>query len=370
MHKLLALLATLLLAACATQPPPSLVTVPLGTTAQATALFSYPNCLNQCPTPAPTLEDTIKHWLTLSMLRDGYGKGTLGVVTKDGQVYAQLTGVPADYGNVITGLLQSGAVGYTDAQGIVNAGKWQSDWHFFLPLGFAMQHNPTVQLLHFPPDTVMTQTQDYLQAATTKRWASLLVTNGVPQGSTDPYQTIVDIAPIAAPASAGASLEGVYDDFSNYTVSLLAQWTAGPAGSAKPTVAFGAPARAWLAEYFKLSPINVLTVSSFQPVAGRTVPVIGANHPSYIWYASDPKQYGGNQQKADAAGIVVMGQDLTASCWQVTMAATPSGDPNGALASCQGKWPANSAPVCEQFYETIRNLSPADAKAKCVPSQG
>ncbi|WP_255991115.1 hypothetical protein [Chitinolyticbacter albus] len=366
MQRLLAPLAALVLAACATQPPPSLVTVPLGTPAQAAALFSYPNCLNQCPSPAPTLEDTIKHWLTMSMLRDGYGKGTLGVLTQDGQVYAQLTGVPADYGHVINGLLASGAAGYTDAQRIVNAGKWQSDWHFFLPLGFAMQRNPSVQLLHFPPDTVMTQTQDYLQAATTRRWASLLVTNGVPQGTTDPYQTIVDIAPIAAPASAGASLEGVYDDFSDYTVSLLAQWTAGADNGTKPTVAFGTPARTWLAEYFKLPPIDVLTVTRFQPVAGRTVPVIGANHPSYIWYASDPKQYGGNMQKADAAGIMVMGQDLTASCWQVTMAGAPADDPNSALTQCQNKWPANSAPVCVLFYETIRNLSPEGAKAKCT----
>ncbi|GLS04370.1 hypothetical protein GCM10007860_15170 [Chitiniphilus shinanonensis] len=364
----LSILALLLLGACTTPRPPVTATVPLGDTQRVTELFSYPNCLDQCPTPAPTLTDTVQHWLALSVKRDGYADGEVEVAQEEGQVVARLRGVPADYGQTIRHFLASGQLGYADAQKVQQAGQWQPSWHFFLPLGFAMRNNPSVQLLHFPPDTVMTQTQDYLQAATTRRWASLLVNNGVTPSATDPYQTIVDIAPIAAPANAGGSLEGVYDDFSDYTVSLLGQWTAGADGVARPLVAFGGPARQWLAQYYKLPPIKVLGLTRFQPVPGRTVQAIGANHPSYIWYAADPKQYGGNQQEADAAGIRVMGQDLTAACWQVAMAAQPQGDPAGALGTCQQRWPVGGTQVCQQFYISIRNLSPEQARAKCLES--
>ncbi|TJZ74837.1 hypothetical protein [Chitiniphilus eburneus] len=361
----LSILALLLLGACATPYRPS-ATVPLGDTARVTALFSYPNCLNQCPTPAPTLTDTVRHWLALSVARDGYPNAEVSVVEEQGQIVARLSGVPANYGQTITDFLAAGQIGYTDAQRLQQAGQWHADWHFFLPLGFAMRNNPSVQLLHFPPDTVMTQTQDYLLAATTRRWASLLVSNGVSSSATDPYQTIVDIAPIAAPASAGGSLEGVYDDFSDYTVSLLGQWTAGADGVARPLVAFGGPARQWLAQQYQLPAIKVLGLTRFSPVAGRTVQAIGANHPSYIWYAADPKQYGGDQKQADAAGIRVMGQDLTAACWQVAMAAQPLGDPDAALNNCQLRWPATGPQVCQQFYITIRNLDPDQARNKCL----
>ncbi|UXY16673.1 hypothetical protein N8I74_06540 [Chitiniphilus purpureus] len=366
LKRLFATALALLLGACAAPPQqPQGIAVPLGDTAKVTALFSYPNCLDQCPTPKPTLEATVAHWLNLSVIRDGYSTAQVAVSTQGGQVIANITNVPPDYGNTITRFLATGAVGLQDATELQQAGQWRSDWYFFLPLGFAMRNNPSVQLLHFPPDTVMTQTQDYLKAATTRRWASLLVTNGVPQGTTDPYQTIVDIAPIAAPASAGQQLEGVYDDFSDYTVSLLQQWTAGADGSVRPLVAFGSPARQWLAQQYQLQPIAVLGLTRFQPVPGRTVQAIGANHPSYIWYAADPKNYGGDQQKADAVGIRVMGQDLNAACWQVTMAAQPLGDPSQALAGCQQRWPSGGTAVCTQFYTTIRNLTPEQAAQKC-----
>ncbi|WP_035061569.1 hypothetical protein [Andreprevotia chitinilytica] len=358
------------LVGCATQPPATTgsITVPLGSTQRVTTLFSYPNCLDKCPTPPPTLEATVEHYFNLSVQRDGYLNAQVKVMSEGGQVYAAISNVPADYSNVIQRFLKTGDLGYADAQKLKAAGKWQSDWYFFLPLGFAMRNNPTVQLLHFPPDTVMTQTQDYLQAATTKRWASLLTVNGVPPAVTFSYQTIVDIAPIAAPANAGSALEGVYDYFSDYTVELLQQWTAYPDSSRppKPMVAFGGPARAWLAQEFKLPPVNVLTLTSIQPVAGRTVPVLGANHPSYIWYAADPKQYGGNVQKADEVGLKVMNQDLTASCWQANMGGDPAGSPSAALDRCKQKWPANSVPACELFYTSIRNLTQAQAVAKCT----
>lgn len=85
----------------------------------------------------------------------------------------------------------------------------------------ALENRRSVELLHFPPDYSLTHYQDYLKSNTTDRWAELLTFNGVDATQTPAYQTIVDIAPIAAPASAGKDLEGVYSYFNDYQVRMV-----------------------------------------------------------------------------------------------------------------------------------------------------
>ncbi len=42
--------------------------------------------------------------------------------------------------------------------------------------------------------------------------------------------------------------------------------------------------------------VNVLSLVTISPVDGVEVPVLGANHPSYIWYAADPASYTGRRR--------------------------------------------------------------------------
>ena len=344
--------------------------VDLGSVDRVTALFSYPNCQTQCPTPAPTLPDTVAHYLQQSVVRDGYPSATVSVTQEGTEVYANLTGVDSTYGQAIQSFLAAGDLGYAGANNIKQAGLWQSDWYFFLPLGLAMQNHPTVELLHFPPDSVMFKTQDYLNNPTTNRWASLLVANGVQASQTDAYQTIVDIAPIAAPSNAGSSFTGIYSYFTPYIQSLLGSWTSNPPATqaGKPMVAFGAPAREWVVNQYKLSSLDVLQLGSIPVTPGQPeIPILGSNHPSYIWYASDPKNYGGDMNKANAAGFTVMEQDLTAACWQAQMGQAPASDPNQTLSQCQTTWMKTQVlQACEMFFESIRNMTQAEAFAECV----
>lgn len=67
----------------------------------------------------------------------------------------------------------------------------------------------------------------------------------------------------------------------------------------------------------------MLGLVSISPQPGAQVPVLGANHPSAIWYAADKDSHGGDQDAADAAGLKMMGQDLTAACWQAGMGRYP-----------------------------------------------
>ncbi|WP_455824667.1 hypothetical protein [Pseudomonas graminis] len=341
------------------------IEVPLGSTPRVTRLFAYPNNCNVICFRPWTLEQTVEHYLNQSVQRDGYSRGKVSVKTLDGQVIATFTGVPDTYGKPLTALLNTADLAYQGASKLNDDGKWAYNWYLFLPLGMALENRKSIELLHFPPDYSLTQAQDYLESATSDRWAALLTDNGVPATETPAYQTIIDIAPIAAPSTAGKDLENVYSYFTDYQTRMVQELSLN-ANGALPMVALGAPARSWIKQQYGQA-VTVLGLVQISPAAGKTVSVLGANHPSYIWYAADPDTYEGNQQKADEAGLKVMGQDLSAACWQAGMGQKPASDPNVLLKACMNTWQVTrKEQTCELFYTSVRNLSPQEANAHCA----
>ncbi|MCY0111484.1 hypothetical protein NQF78_24545 [Pseudomonas monsensis] len=344
------------------------VDLKLGSTERVTRLFAFPNNCNVICFRNWTLEQTVAHYLSQSVQRDGYTNAKVLVKNDNGQIYAEISGVPKGYDKPLSALLDAGDLAYTGASKLNADGKWAYSWYLFLPLGMALENRKSVELLHFPPDYSLTQAQDYLRSNTTDRWATLLTVNGIPAEQTPAYQTIIDIAPIAAPSNAGSDLEGVYDYFKDYQTTLVKQFSQTSNGTTLPMVAFGAPVRNWIKQQYGPT-VNVLGLATISPSAGVKVPVLGSNHPSYIWYAADPKSYTGDdaQAKADAAGLKVMGQDLSAACWQAGMGSKPGTDPSTLLNSCTQTWQVTQkVKTCELFYTSIRNLSQQDAAAKCA----
>lgn len=343
------------------------VDLKLGSTERVTRLFAYPNNCSVICFRNWTLEQTVAHYLSQSVQRDGYTNAKVLVKNDNDQLYAEISGVPQGYDKPLTALLDAGDLAYNGASKLNADGKWAYSWYLFLPLGMALENRKSVELLHFPPDYSLTQAQDYLRSNTTDRWAALLTDNGIPADQTPAYQTIIDIAPIAAPASAGKDLEGVYDYFKDYQTTMVKQVSQNASGAVLPMVAFGAPVRNWLKQQYGAT-VNVLGLASISPSAGVNVPVLGSNHPSYIWYAADPSNYTGDdaQAKADAAGLRVMGQDLSAACWQAGMGSKPGTDPKTLLNSCTQTWQVTQkAKTCELFYTTIRNETVAQADKTC-----
>ncbi|AMQ81732.1 MULTISPECIES: hypothetical protein [Pseudomonas] len=343
------------------------VDLKLGSTERVTRLFAYPNNCSVICFRNWTLEQTVAHYLSQSVQRDGYTNAKVLVKNDNDQLYAEISGVPQGYDKPLTALLDAGDLAYNGASKLNADGKWSYSWYLFLPLGMALENRKSVELLHFPPDYSLTQAQDYLRSNTTDRWAALLADNGIPADQTPAYQTIIDIAPIAAPASAGKDLEGVYDYFKDYQTTMVRQVSQNASGVVLPMVAFGAPVRNWIKQQYGAT-VNVLGLATISPSAGVNVPVLGSNHPSYIWYAADPSNYTGDdaQAKADAAGLKVMGQDLSAACWQAGMGSKPGTDPKTLLNSCTQTWQVTQkAKTCELFYTTIRNETVAQADKTC-----
>ena len=344
------------------------VDLKLGSTERVTRLFAYPNNCSVICFRNWTLEQTVAHYLTQSVQRDGYANAKVLVKTDNDQIYAEISGVPQGYDKPLSALLDAGDLAYTGASKLNADGKWAYSWYLFLPLGMALENRKSVELLHFPPDYSLTQAQDYLRSNTTDRWAKLLTVNGIPADQTPAYQTIIDIAPIAAPSNAGSDLEGVYDYFKDYQTTLVKQFSQTASGKTLPMVAFGAPVRNWIKQQYGPT-VNVLGLATISPSTGVNVPVLGSNHPSYIWYAADPKSYTGDdaQAKADAAGLRVMGQDLSAACWQADMGSQPGSDAQSTLSTCTQTWQVTQkVKTCELFYTSIRNLTPEQAATQCA----
>ncbi|WP_416426918.1 hypothetical protein RAM80_12855 [Pseudomonas sp. App30] len=342
------------------------IQIDLGSTQRVTQLFAYPNNCNVICYKNWTLEQTVEHYLDQSLKRDGYSQATVRVTTDNQQVFATLKGVPDNYDQPLVQLLNAGDLAYKGASQLNADNKWAYNWYLFLPLGMALENRRSVELLHFPPDYSLTQAQDYLRSNTTDRWAQLLTDNGVAAEQTPGYQTIIDIAPIAAPATAGKDLEGVYGYFQDYQTTMVKQVSQNLAGQTLPMVAFGAPVRAWIKAQYGQS-LNVLGLASISPNPGQNVPVLGANHPSYIWNAADPANYDNNVQEADAVGLKVMGQDLSAACWQAGMGGNPKADAQATLSACMQKWQVtDKEQTCELFYTSVRHDTAEQAKAKCA----
>jgi hypothetical protein len=373
------------------------VTVDLGPRDEVAALYSFPNnCAEVCVLPTPeTLSDTIKKYVRDSLRRDGDAAANIDVSESAGRVIVKLDGPGADdYAKILPKYLEAGRLGLKGARELLKPDRdndnrilWRFNWRFFLPHGVAMTQHHTVQLLHFPPDTVLLVEQDYLAAATTDRWAELLMAAEkkeilpIDKTYTDRFQNIIDIAPIAAPHKDGAKLEGVYPHFNDYIKALLELWLQLPEqGESRPLVAFGSPVRNWLKSNYnvdlKVPKFGVVTLGS-----GLKVNALGANHPSFIWAAV---QYEKDnpftpQDEPLEVAMKIMQQDLVAACWQVKMISSANvTDPKVILSDCEQNWSYNVTDkdialknadafvtLCELSYKQVFHKSEHDRHCLC-----
>ncbi len=328
--------------------------VTLGTYERTASLFSYPNNSHVVEYIDQTIEETVEHYVNASLRRDGYSRARARLTNASG-VYAiefrengdELSGFVKTYEE----FLQLGDVAVSAARDFHRKGKWRYNWRFMLPLGLPMQNPRSLEVMDFPPETLLLKTQDYLESNTTNRWTELLTLNGVDEQDVDLYGAILDIVPVCAPASDGKRLEesGIYDgQFDDYARPMLSLWTRIPNSNAsRPIMALGAPMRVWFRENFGVT-LAVLDVSSITLPDGRRVPIMGSNHPSYFFYAANRYTTGPDRDERNLAlGLAVMKQDIVAACWQAEMGKNPTADPATTKTACVSKWSGRDEELLE-----------------------
>ncbi|GAB3093431.1 hypothetical protein G8770_06495 [Aestuariicella hydrocarbonica] len=362
------------------ETPPARISFSLGNMATLSTLYSYPNSSN-----GESLEATIEHYLNQRLSRDQIANGVADVTVTNNTYSVTLSGNSphlATYQTQLTHFLNNGELAANAVTQLKQAGKWDDqNWRFFLPLGLSIVNQRSVQLLHFPPDYSLPE-QDYLNSKTSQRWEKLLTLNSVAADEVTLYESILDVAPIAAPASAGSTLTDTYPYFEPYVVSMLplllktellkteqlkeellktpAATRQPPEAStttALPIVAYGGPVRNWVSSYYQLNDFGVNSVSLITVTEGVTAPILGANHPSYIWYA---------KEQGRAAAMKVMQQDLISACWQANQAKAAAPHPTETLNNCTGYWQNRPMTVCINMEIQAFDQTAAEAKALCA----
>lgn len=354
------LLTALLLCGCAaaTIAPTSGLyeaSAPLGDEQTLLQLYSWPNT----PESPQSLTDTIGHYTRQSAERDGLPDLTVTVWNDLGNYTATIRSSDwqvLDYSRRLPRFLAIGQLGVQATAQLKAAGLWNDkEWRFFLPLGLALTQQRSVQLLHFPPDYSLPD-QDYLGSKTSQRWESLLQENGVAAQDVTLYEAIVDIAPIAAPASAGKTLEPTYPYYAPYAKRMLEFLLQRDTGAARPLVAYGYPVRQWLQQHYGVA-LQVLDTASLDLGQDSKASVIAANHPSFIWYVKD--------QGFDAAQQV-MYQDLIAACWQAAMGKNPDSDAALVKDTCHDSWHERPQAVCVLTWEQAFDKTEEEARKLCA----
>ena len=328
------------------------VTVSLGDPVTVGALYSY--------TPGTQgLDETVEHYLLQSLSRDGFRFSAATVTQTDGAVQATIiSDDPAveQYSSVLPAFLDNGKLALQAVASLKKQGKWPDDWRMFLPLGLAMVNQQSLQLLHFPPDYSLTD-MDYLNSSTSKRWETLLLVNGQPKDKLTLLETIVDIAPIAAPSNQGSKIDTApFTDYVKAQLGLLARAVSSSENTI-PMVSYGSPVAKWIERVYGKH-LRVLSTAFLEISPGRQTPLIHANHPSYFWYAWDDSV---------ESGWKVMLQDLTAACWQVETAANPNvEDLEQIKDDCYQKWIARPNEVCVLIEMQGCDASRAEAESLCA----
>ena len=225
---------------------PTGVTIDLRCRNNAIQLFSYPNAGHD----DQSLEQTIEHYFGDGLTREGldnfrvvagdYG-GSYGV-----RVTVDDVGVAEQIRDRYQAFFDLGSTGLQDVEIFKASGKWDATWEFLLPLGVPIAFALVVEVMDFPPLTLIFN-QDYLKSKTTSRWWELLLINGVKDHEKARYSCILDVVPVAAPASDGSNLDhsGIYNGpFDTYSLGLLELLaTSQTAGLRRPLMALGMPIR-------------------------------------------------------------------------------------------------------------------------------
>ncbi len=338
------------------------VTILFGSEADVAQLYSFPNS-PECPW---TLAETVQHWLSMTVARDGLtAKGArLSVgVGKEG-VVVTVTGPDAigeqlqQYAVRLPKFLSNGRDALTTVvPKIKSSGRWDPSpdpepptyhpWEFFLPHGMAVLNQRAVLFFHYPPIRLLRTNQDYLDDPVPVRCEELLVANGVAVPDLPLFNSVMDAAPIGAEDSQGSKKAGDkefglipiqdFHDYQRAQVELLLNPSDKP-GYTVPIVVYGAhPLMTFNTLYGTKLKNNQVCLAEIRP--GQKTPVLASTHPYVFYGMAQGFDAIGSGKMLNATGATAqMIKDLVVARWLKSMSDDPTQDPHAVLKFCQEYW--------------------------------
>ena len=269
------------------------------------------------------------------------------IETSDPNASAYSTVHPKSVDNFISA--QRGTVSCMNTRDCWNKNNTHKDepWAFLAPLGLPMVAQRSVLMLNFPPVDALTE-KDYLNNFTMDRWSNVLKAVGIENPTL--YETIVDIRPIAAPASGTTEnlpdaqkyfndkTQTTGDYYINPQLSLMVD--PDPESSSHkhtlPLVVLGTPAREEWNTITGVGEEVLKTGTATIPGASKPTPYILGNHPDVTTFQCCP---GDTSSSCDSHNLITDEEvDMQIACWTQAMSANPDADPDTTLANCKTKW--------------------------------
>lgn len=348
----------------------------LGLYDQVVQVYPDPSWL---PTPYQqyytNLEETIQFYTESSLKNDGidYESVTVWRASEKGLVFVIIrSDNPAvkDYATMHPAFIKN----YEQALVGINKCKTQSGcwnknnphqnepWAFFPQFSMAMALQKSVLLLNYPPATALTE-KSYLNTFTMSRWARVLRGAGVAQPSL--YEVIVDVRPIAAPASGTSQYLPDATTYFNdptgttggYYISPQLELMLDPPSNIDqnntlPLVVLGSPARETWCNIVNKSGADCDVLATGRTTlegSQKSTPYILGNHPTVSTYQCCP---GSTDPNCTSYDLITDEQiDYQVTCWVNAMSSNPSQDPAVVLSTCKSQWvtaptTANQAILC------------------------
>ncbi len=309
-----------------------------------------------------SLEDTIQFYTEKSLQNDGiaYDSVTVWRPSEMGEVFVIIR---SDDPNVTDYATMHPAFIKNYEQALIGVQKCKSEtdcwnkgnthkdepWAFFPQFSMAMALQKSVLLLNYPPASALTS-KSYLDTFTMSRWARVLRGAGVDQPGL--FEVIVDVRPIAAPASGTSQyLPNATTYFNDptgttggYYISPQLGLMLDPPSNTNtlytlPLVVLGYPARETWCDIIKKSEkdCDVLATGRIT-LAGsnKSTPYILGNHPTVSTYQCCP---GSTDSKCSSFNLIQDEQiDYQVTCWANAMSEDPSQDPASVLNTCKKEW--------------------------------
>lgn len=333
--------------------------IQLGTPAQLSVLYSYPN--NPKQPDELTLAGTIENWVSKSLARDGLAKATAKVRVESAgcseRYVLELDGPAAaakffpEFGGRLQQFHEIGWSAHTDDVTRIQAGKtirpWDptnDGWRFFMCHGLPLVNPLALQFFHYPPIRLL-WLRDYLNDPVPHRVEDLLMANGVAtREQAQRYERVMDATPIGASDDQGGLETIPIDDFYVYQAAqtrLFLNVSATHPNYTIPIVVYGRhPKRVFSKLFLYDAPFEDQQVTTAQILPGKTTAVLGSKHP-YAFYG---QIQGGNVgcgaivQARLKSATKQMVDDLIVARWTKIMADDPSRDPADVLHECTDYW--------------------------------